>query len=181
MGFSQSVTFVATDTKLRSNEMTREQATQNIDEIDFLTWQIDIIEDMLDQIFNNHEAQLKAKESDLERQDMIIKCLNIDLDNKEKLLKAKDEEIKELGEIVQQYLIPSKNYDAIIKAKDEEIVKLKLELFRSSPKIANKKTRSIVAMLFWEWRRLETEGITEEAFAAKVCFYKAYALLKGEI
>ena len=29
------------------------------------------------------EAQLKAKESDLERQDMIIKCLNIDLGNKE--------------------------------------------------------------------------------------------------
>ena len=69
-------------------------------------------------------AQLKAKESDLERQDMIIKCLNIDLDNKEKLLKAKDEEIKELGEIVQQYLIPSKNYDAIIKAKDDEIRRL---------------------------------------------------------
>ena len=75
-------------------------------------------------IFDEHEVQLKAKENDLERQDMIIKCLSMDLDNKEKLLKAKDEEIKELGEIVQQYLIPSKNYDAIIKAKDEEIAEL---------------------------------------------------------
>ena len=52
---------------------------------------------IIDQIFNDHEAQLKAK----------------------------DEEIKELGEIVQQYLIPSKNYDAIIKAKDDEIELLK--------------------------------------------------------
>ena len=85
------------------------------------------VNELIDQIFNDHEAQLKAKESDLERQDMIIKCLNIDLENKEKLLKAKDEEIKELGEIVQQYLIPSKNYDAIIKAKDDEIERLKAE------------------------------------------------------
>ena len=84
----------------------------------------DCIDDFLTNIYNYHEAQLKAKENDLERQDMIIKCLSMDLDNKEKLLKAKDEEIKELGEIVQQYLIPSKNYDAIIKAKDEEIKRL---------------------------------------------------------
>ena len=83
--------------------MTREQATQNIDEIDFLTWQIDIIEDMLDKIFNDYEAQLKAKESDLERQDMIIKCLNIDLDNKEKLLKAKYEEIERLKKLVNDF------------------------------------------------------------------------------
>ena len=53
---------------------------------------------LINPIYNDHEAQLKAKESDLERQDMIIKCLNIDLDNKEKLLKAKDELIKELEE-----------------------------------------------------------------------------------
>ena len=90
----------------------------------------DFVENIIDQIFNDHEAQLKAKENDLERQDMIIKCLSMDLDNKEKLLKAKDEEIKELGEIVQQYLIPSKNYDAIIKAKDEEIERLKVKLKR---------------------------------------------------
>ena len=52
---------------------------------------------LIDKIFNQFEAQLKAKESDLERQDMIIKCLSMDLDSKEKLLKAKDEEIKVLG------------------------------------------------------------------------------------
>ena len=109
--------------------MTLENATQNL-------WKAHCnfydprkaINIVVDKIYSDHEAQLKAKESYLERQDMIIKCLNIDLDNKEKLLKAKDEEIKELGEIVQQYLIPSKNYDAIIKAKDEEIERLKAEL-----------------------------------------------------
>ena len=52
---------------------------------------------MYKSILDKAEAQLKAKESDLESQDMVIKCLNIDLDNKEKLLKAKDEEIKGLG------------------------------------------------------------------------------------
>ena len=46
----------------------------------------DVIQVLLE-VFNDKkelEAQLKAKESDLERKDMIIKCLNIDLDNKEK-------------------------------------------------------------------------------------------------
>lgn len=85
-------------------------------------------DEVIDKIFDKHETQLKAKENNLERQDMIIKCLNIDLDNKEKLLKAKDKEIKELGEIVQQYLIPSKNYDATIRDKDEEIERLKADL-----------------------------------------------------
>ena len=62
----------------------------------------DCIDDFLTNIYNDHEAQLKAKESDLERQDMIIKCLNIDLDNKEKLLKVKDEEIEKLKLIVEE-------------------------------------------------------------------------------
>ena len=63
-------------------------------------WEPDILVEVINEIFNDHEAELKAK----------------------------DEEIKELGEIVQQYLIPSKNYDAIIKAKDDEIERLKAEL-----------------------------------------------------
>ena len=62
----------------------------------------DCIDDFLTNIYNDHEAQLKAKESDLERQDMIIKCLNIDLDNKEKLLKVKDKEIEKLKLIVEE-------------------------------------------------------------------------------
>ena len=89
MGFSQSVTFVATDTKLRSNEMTREyyiEVNKHMSK--------EQLSGILYDTITKYEAQLKAKESDLERQDMIIKCLNIDLDNKEKLLKAKNEEIE---------------------------------------------------------------------------------------
>ena len=58
---------------------------------------------LINPIYNDHEAQLKAKESDLERQDMIIKCLNIDLDNKEKLLKVKDKEIEKLKKLVNDF------------------------------------------------------------------------------
>lgn len=58
--------------------MKREQATQNIDEIDFLPWQIDIIEDMLDRIFNEHEAQLKAKNE--ENKELSKKCAEIAYD-----------------------------------------------------------------------------------------------------
>ena len=73
--------------------MAREEACKKAQIIDF---QGGYTIALVTEIYNNHEAQLKAK----------------------------DEEIKELGEIVQQYLIPSKNYDAIIKAKDEEIRRL---------------------------------------------------------
>ena len=67
------------------------------------TLDINTAKEMVNIIFDEHEVQLKAKESDLERQDMIIKCLNIDLDNKEKLLKAKDEEIKRLKKLVDDF------------------------------------------------------------------------------
>ena len=46
--------------------MTREEAKNSIDEIDFLTWQIDIINNTIDQIFDEHEAQLKAKDEEIE-------------------------------------------------------------------------------------------------------------------
>ena len=110
--------------------------------------------ELINKIYNDHEAQLKAKESDLERQDMIIKCLNIDLDNKEKLLKDKDEEIakyqiaidkqskrakalkqlslekdEEIAIAKSRHKLEHERYlifEAIVKEKDEEIEKLKL-------------------------------------------------------
>lgn len=75
------------------------------------------INNFIDKIFDDHEAQLKLA-SDVYSTDKMHMYQE---------LKAKDEEIKELGEIVQQYLIQSKNYDAIIKAKDEETERLKAE------------------------------------------------------
>ena len=73
--------------------------------------------ELINKIYNDHEAQLK----EVSRVKEDFRKVVLDLDEE---LKAKDEEIKELGEIVQQYLIPSKNYDAIIKAKDDEIRRL---------------------------------------------------------
>ena len=47
--------------------MTREKAKQTFDEIDFLTWQIDIINNCIDKIFDDFEAQIKAKDEEIER------------------------------------------------------------------------------------------------------------------
>ena len=134
--------------------------------------------------FNETIKHFTKEDQDIIKKDSAVGLSFLILqDFYEAQLKAKDEEIKELGEIVQQYLIPSKNYDAIIRDKDEEIVKLKLELFRSSPKIANKKTRSIVAMLFWEYKKLRytSDGYfhsDEEIENAYYTFKKAYKMLK---
>ena len=100
-----------------------------------------LLEEDINQIYNDHEAQLKAK----------------------------DEEIRRLNNL----------YADTIK----ELGKLKLELFRSSPKIANKKTRSIVAMLFWEYKKLRytSDGYfhsDEEIENAYYTFKKAYKMLK---
>ena len=45
--------------------MTREKAKQTFDEIDFLTWQIDIINNCIDKIYNDFEAQMKAKDEEI--------------------------------------------------------------------------------------------------------------------
>ena len=146
--------------------------------------------------------RLKEANSELRKQ---IKLLQSN-----SCLKDKDEEIKELGEIVQQYLIPSKNYDAIIKAKDEEIERLKDQLssvhnimYRNGYSDAidcydtfgnfntrhkpNAKARSIVAMLFWEWRKSEAriyatniKWKTGRAFQSQILFEAAYKILKEQ-
>ena len=127
---------------------------------------------VVDQIYNDHEAQLK--ENDLERQDMIIKCLSMDLDSKEKLLKAKDEEIKGLE--CRIYHAEGYISDLHNNPKDK--------------KSYDKKTRSIVAMLFWEWRKHKrmyelTKFVSylavihwNNATLSKLIFQKAYKMLK---
>ena len=135
------------------------------------------INNFIDKIFDEHEAQLKAKESDLERQDMIIKCLSMDLDSKEKLLKAKDEEIKVLE--CRAYHAEGYISDLHNNPKDK--------------KFYDKKARSIVAMLFWEWRKAETRYQEEwktkrdnrqlsllsiSSYKAEVLFKQAYKMLK---
>ena len=80
--------------------MTREQATQNIDEIDFLTWQIDIIEDMLDKIFNDHEAELEEVQKTIKNlkhnYDVQVTFNNIAYKNYTNMVNSLEQRIKEL-------------------------------------------------------------------------------------
>ena len=84
MGFSQSVTFVATDTKLRSNEMTRKEALRSLDGV----LQGYLLKEDINQIYDDHEAQLKLA-SDVYSTDKMHMYQE---------LKAKDEEIERLKE-----------------------------------------------------------------------------------
>ena len=45
--------------EVRGCKMTREQAKQTFDEIDFLTWQIDIVNNCIDKIYDDFEEELK--------------------------------------------------------------------------------------------------------------------------
>ena len=90
----------------------------------------------------------------------------------EKQLKAKDEEIKGLG--CRVYHAEGYINDLHNNPKDK--------------KFYDKKARSIVAMLFWEWKKQckNCEQYNNHAFAreqkrseAYYCFQKAYAMLKA--
>ena len=90
----------------------------------------------------------------------------------------------DVGKLIHQIY---NEFEAQMKAKDEEIVKLKLEVLNSFPKIANSKSRSIVAMLFWEWKRLERfakESCSNiyytKAEKAEDLFKQAYKILKDK-
>ena len=87
-------------------------------------------------------------------------------------------------------------HEAQIKAKDEEIEKLKSALSKTISKdivggfkLGDRKSRSIVAMLFWEWKKQckNCKQYNDHTFAreqkrseAYYCFKKAYAMLKDK-
>ena len=106
---------------------------------------------------------------------MIIKCLSMDLDSKEKQLKAKDELIKDLE--CRAYHAEGYINDLHNNPKDK--------------KLYDKKARSIVAMLFWEWKkrnRLYIENkyrnpsanlaLYKQASLMQETFQEAYKILK---
>lgn len=95
------------------------------------------IEDMLEEIFDDHEEQLKAKDEEIEREH------NLNL--------------------------------VLLNAFANEEIKKK------------SKARSIVAMLFWEWRKYNSNFKNEEngfiqgrASKTKELFYKSYKMLKEQ-
>ena len=195
----------------RSNEMTRENATQNL-------WKAHCnfynprkaMNIVIEQIYNDHEAQLKAKDEEIAKYQMAIdkqskraealKQLSLDKDNEIATAKMRHKLEHD------RYLIT----EAIIKEKDEEIERLKAQLssvhnlmYRNGYSDAidcydtfgkfntkhkpNAKSRSIVAMLFWEWRKYNSNFKNEEnsfiqgrASKTKELFYKAHKMLKEQ-
>ena len=201
MGFSQSVTFVATDTKLRSNEMTRETAkskirmsvTVNKDYIKSL----EKSDEVIDQIYNDHEVAieilLKANEEEVNRH--FNEC-----EKYEAQLKAKD---KITQDIKEAYELKSIAYDLLLKAiklKDEEIERLEADKecakdvinwhekeCKQYIKLHHTKARSIVAMLFWRARKDKRLADEENRFFTYdmalhsfTIFRKAYRMLKEQ-
>ena len=77
-------------------------------------------------------------------------------------------------------------HEVQLKAKDEEIEKLRTVLTQISCqsivggfKLGENKARSIVAMLFWEWKKY-TDKYDQRAEKAEELFKKAYAMLKDK-
>jgi len=111
---------------------------------------------LINEIFDEHEAQLRAKDDAIE---LLESMCNLGLETQDKyirIVKAKDEEIKRLeqqsSDLFLTYLLDEKRQDA--------------------------KARSIVAMLFWEWKRYIRINLRERGVASYILFDKAYKILK---
>ena len=86
------------------------------------------------------------------------------------------------------------DHEAQLKAKDEEIIKLYNKFgeaneksVRNGYKLGISKARSIVAMLFWEWRNSEARIYATNikwkagrAFQSQILFDAAYKMLKEQ-
>lgn len=139
---------------------------------------------LIDQIFNDHEAQMKAKDEEIEAKD---EALELIIAMCELGLKTQDT----YRTIIQKLKAQSCDVERLeewLKAKDEEIDRLEKvasDLFIEGLLIEaeRKKARSIVAMLFWEWKSgikyIESQydkGIVE---GMRYSFHKAYKILKN--
>ena len=124
--------------------------------------------ELINKIYDGLEAQLKAKDEDLK----------LAMDLSEHML---DELKTERG--IKEYLAKE------LKAKDEEIKGLGCRIYHAEGYISDlhnnpkdkkfyyKKARSIVAMLFWEWRDIKD---CTNRDCAEATFRKAYKMLKKE-
>lgn len=139
------------------------------------TYKGESVTKILEILFTEHEAQLKAKDEEIERlkaqlnsmHDLMYRSGYSDamcvvdkiFNDHEEQLKAKDECIKELE---------CRTYHAEGYIND----------LHNSPKVKkfyDKKARSIVAMMFWEWRKEADDFGRNQAC---ICFEKAYKMLK---
>lgn len=148
--------------------------------------QVDIV---LNQIYNDHEAQIKAKDSITQDIKEAYEFKSIAYDLLLEAIKAKDEEIIELNHTVsglnEMYLEAKEEIERLIN----KVVVLDNDLDRFVS-IERNKARSIVAMLFWNMKKaslIKSTGYQysdgwqkgEELMASKI-FKKAYAMLKDK-
>ena len=139
------------------------------------TLDIKTAKEMVNIIFNDHEAQLK--EVNRVKEDFRKVALDLDAEASElrEQLKAKDEEIERLKGKTQILEVLVDNTKDIIKAQT---------------RMCRTKARSIVAMLFWEWRRDKriyenanrfTKNIAElYVNCSELSFRKSYKILKDK-
>lgn len=144
-------------------------------------------DELIDQIYNDYETAIE----------ILMKANEEEISRHFNELKAKD---KITQDIKEAYELKSIAYDLLldaIKLKDEEIKMLECRAYHAEgyindlhnnpkdKKFYDKKARSIVAMLFGEWRKYNSNFKNEEnsfiqgrASKTKELFYKAHKMLK---
>ena len=138
---------------------------------------------IIDQIYDDHEAEIKLA-SDVYSTDKMHMYQE---------LKAKDDEIRRLNNL---YADTIKDLgDALIEIERlkgktqilEVLVDNTKDIIEAQTRMCRTKARSIVAMLFWEWRKSEAriyatniKWNTGRAFQSQILFEAAYKILKEQ-
>ena len=113
-------------------------------------WNPDILIEVIDQIYNNHEAQLEAKDEEIEVLHSHLKTIDEDYSALASDFESAVMEIDGLKDQLSSVhnIMYRNGYSDAIDCYDT------FGNFNTRHK-PNAKARSIVAMLFWEWRKAE--------------------------
>ena len=133
------------------------------------------LSNLIGEIFNDHEAQLKAKDEEIER---LTAKLTLCDDAYSKVANDFESAVMEIERLKEALEVLTVMCELGIKTQD------KYSKIIQKMKVLNK-ARSIVAMLFWEWRKYNSNFKNEEnsfiqgrASKTKKLFYKAHKMLK---
>ena len=131
------------------------------------------IDDLLDKIFDDHEAQLKAKDEKLQQINGAYAEVVLDFESAVMEIERLKAQLSSVHNLMYR-----NGYSDAIDCYDT------FGKFNTKHK-PNAKSRSIVAMLFWEWRKYNSNFKNEEnsfiqgrASKTKELFYKAHKMLK---
>ena len=149
------------------------------------------LENLVDQVYGDHEAQLEEVK-------FAITVLNKNLELNSELLKAKDEKIQKLNDAYANVVCDFEGAVMEIerlktrpKINFKDLSKDMWAVTREIRHVKHEKARSIVAMLFWEWKkrnRLYIENkyrnpsanlaLYKQANLMQEVFQEAYKILK---